>query len=143
MVGLEFIETVDADRVRSPLCEVGAQVQRELDLFFSGSLRHFSAGFSLAESSDFQRRVLEECSRVEFGGRITYGELASRLGAPGASRAVGNALRHNPIALIIPCHRVTRSDGALGGYGGEDTRQRKKALLDLEQRALIAEPSAP
>ena len=65
-------------------------------------------------------------------------ELAEEIGAPRAARAVGNALRSNPITIVIPCHRVVRSDGSLGGYGGEDREQRKATLLELELSSAAA-----
>ena len=76
--------------------------------------------------------MLQHCETIEYGDRISYGELAEEIGAPRAARAVGNALRSNPITIVIPCHRVVRSDGRIGGYGGVDLEQRKARLLELE-----------
>lgn len=78
----------------------------------------------------FQRAVLRAAARIPRGKVTTYGELAANLGRPGAARAVGNALAANPFPLIVPCHRVIRSDGTIGGFtGGEDLKRR---LLELE-----------
>jgi O-6-methylguanine DNA methyltransferase len=80
----------------------------------------------------FQRRVWEALRGIPRGETRTYGELAARLGSPGAARAVGAACRANPVSVLIPCHRVVRAGGALGGYyWGLD---RKRALLDLERK---------
>ena len=69
-------------------------------------------------SRGYRREVLEALRRVPFGRTVTYGELAGRTGRPGASRAVGSAMATNPIPIVVPCHRVVRTGGALGGYGG-------------------------
>ena len=78
----------------------------------------------------FQRRVLPAEFQVPRGRVTTYGRLAARIGAPGAARAVGNALSHNPFPLIIPCHRCVREDGRLGGFRGG--LEMKRALLEME-----------
>ncbi len=132
VVALQFSDRGSVSPHDSTDAEQAARVQGQLDDYFSGSLTEFSLPLALEGCGDFQRRVLEQCSRIAYGERATYGLLASQIGAPGAARAVGNALRRNPIALLIPCHRVTRADGSLGGYGGEDSHQRKRALLALE-----------
>ena len=81
-------------------------------------------------ASPFQKKVLKALRQVPFGEVISYGDLAKRIGQPGAARAVGTALAHNPIPLVLPCHRVVRRDGSLGGFsGGLDIKER---LLTLE-----------
>lgn len=79
----------------------------------------------------FSERVLDLCRKVPRGKITTYGEIARVMGKPRASRAVGQALKRNPKPIEIPCHRVVRSDGSLGGYGGSGRRrtEKKKALL--------------
>ena len=79
---------------------------------------------------DFQRRVLLETIRIPRGSVTSYGDLAKKISAPGAARAVGSALAKNPFPLIIPCHRVVKSDGSVGQFGGGT--EFKKALLRLE-----------
>ncbi len=115
----------------APLC-------RQLDSYFAGSAVQFSAAIDWSQFEPFQRRVLQRCATVAYGDRISYGELAEEIGSPRAARAVGNALRSNPVAIVIPCHRVVRSDGSLGGYGGEDPQQRKAKLLNLEISSVSA-----
>jgi len=78
----------------------------------------------------FQRRVWEELRTIPRGSTVTYGELASRIGLPGAARAVGAAVARNPVSIVVPCHRVVGADGSLTGYAGGV--ERKRALLALE-----------
>jgi len=86
----------------------------------------------LATLTPFQQRVLRECARIPKGTTITYAELARRIGKPHAARAVGNALAINPLAPSIPCHRVVRSDGGLGGYSARGGTGKKALLLKKE-----------
>ena len=83
------------------------------------------------QGTPFQRHVWRVLQRIPYGETLSYGEVARRIGQPGAARAVGAAARSNPIAIIIPCHRVVGSDGSLTGYAGG--LQRKAGLLALEQ----------
>lgn len=82
--------------------------------------------------TDFQLRVLEEILKIPFGKVRTYSWIAKRAGFPGAARAVGSVLRKNPYPLLIPCHRVVKSDGALGRYSGGKGVKRK--LIEFEKR---------
>ena len=86
-----------------------------------------------AAGTPFQRQVWEELRRIPYGETISYGELARRIGRPTASRAVGAANGRNPIAIVVPCHRVIGADGTLIGYGGG--LRVKETLLSLERRA--------
>ena len=110
---------------------------RWLDLYFSGRVPDFTPRLSLRGSA-FRKAVWGILRRIPYGERMTYGEIAARLsekrGSPTSARAVGGAVGHNPISLIIPCHRVVGSDGSLKGYAGG--MQRKKYLLALEYFAL-------
>ncbi|MEP6769217.1 MAG: methylated-DNA--[protein]-cysteine S-methyltransferase [Acidobacteriota bacterium] len=104
-------------------------VRRQLAEYFEGQRTSFDLPLAPA-GTVFQRRVWEELVRIPFGERLTYGELARRLGRPAAFRAVGAANGANPIAIVIPCHRVVGSDGSLTGYGGG--LPLKRWLLDHE-----------
>ena len=84
------------------------------------------------EGTNFQRTVWKEISKIPFGETRTYKELAIAIGKPNSSRAVANACGKNPYPVIIPCHRVIRSDGKLGGYSGVGGVKKKKELLKLE-----------
>jgi methylated-DNA-[protein]-cysteine S-methyltransferase len=92
---------------------------------------------SLDGEPPFRRRVLLAARRVPYGQVRTYGWLAGRVAAPGAQRAAGQAMRWNPLPLVIPCHRVIRADGKLGGFGGGSDM--KRALLQLEGVCLAGE----
>jgi methylated-DNA-[protein]-cysteine S-methyltransferase len=104
-------------------------LQERIVAYFEGENFDFSTdpAVSLDGLSPFDRKVLQTCRKIPSGETTTYGDLAVRIGHPGAARAVGSALAHNPIPLIIPCHRVLRTDGSLGGFsapGGTTTKQR-------------------
>lgn len=107
------------------------QTKKELDLYFKGDLKKFSVKLDLNQvNSPIQKEVLKELKKTGYGNRTTYGELANRIGSPRASRAVGSALAKNPIAIILPCHRVLSKTGKGSGYaGGMD---KKDKLLALE-----------
>jgi len=112
-------------------------LQERIAAYFEGENVDFSTdpAVNLDHLNAFDRKVLQTCRKIPSGETTTYGELAVRVGHPGAARAVGAALARNPIPLIIPCHRVLRSDGTLGGFsapGGLTTKQR---LLRHEQAA--------
>lgn len=107
-----------------------AEVSTQLDEYFAGRRKTFDVAMTL-EGTDFQRRVWAELSAIPYGETISYGELARRVGNPKASRAVGSANGHNPVAVIVPCHRVIAGNGTIGGYGGG--LERKVHLLELEQ----------
>jgi O-6-methylguanine DNA methyltransferase len=110
----------------SPLLEKAA---RELSDYFAGKLRRFTVPVK-PEGTEFERRVWSALLDIPWGETRTYGEIAAIAGNPKASRAVGRAVGANPVAIIVPCHRVIGKDGSLTGYaGGID---RKKTLLAIE-----------
>jgi methylated-DNA-[protein]-cysteine S-methyltransferase len=111
-------------------------VRRELDEYFAGRREVFEVPIDWRLSRGFRRTVLERLyAEVPFGRTVSYLELAGVAGNPRASRAVGTAMATNPIPIIVPCHRVLRSGGALGGYGGG--LDAKRHLLALEQQQLF------
>lgn len=101
----------------------------QLSSYFAGALRTFDVPLAY-QGSRFQQQVWGELLRIPYGQTCSYGAIAQRLGDVGATRAVGMANHHNPIAIVIPCHRVVNAKGDIGGYGGEVWR--KRWLLDLE-----------
>ncbi|MBM3299086.1 MAG: methylated-DNA--[protein]-cysteine S-methyltransferase [Deltaproteobacteria bacterium] len=102
----------------------------ELDLYFSGKLKTFSVPLDPAAGTVFQRLVWDELTRIPYGETRTYGEIAEAVGIRRGARAVGLANRSNWIPIVIPCHRVIRANGSLGGYAsGTDIKRR---LLELE-----------
>lgn len=106
---------------------------RQLRAFFAGELHRFDLPLA-PQGTEFQKRVWDALLEIPFGETTSYGELARRLGNPTASRAVGLANGSNPIAIIIPCHRVIGSNGKLTGYGGG--LPNKRWLLDFEHSQL-------
>jgi methylated-DNA-[protein]-cysteine S-methyltransferase len=106
--------------------------RRELDEYFAGRRRTFELKLDRHLTRGFVRRVLDATARIPYGSVSTYGRVAAEAGSPRGSRAAGNALGANPIPIIVPCHRVLRSGGELGGYGGGP--ERKRVLLETERR---------
>ncbi|MGH2582077.1 MAG: methylated-DNA--[protein]-cysteine S-methyltransferase [Anaerolineales bacterium] len=100
--------------------------------YLSGKRDRLELDVDLSGITPFQRAVLEATRKVPRGQVSTYGEIARRIGNPKAVRAVGQALRRNPIPIVVPCHRVIASDGTLGGYAGNMRDRRKVELLRLE-----------
>jgi methylated-DNA-[protein]-cysteine S-methyltransferase len=94
-----------------------AKIARQVEEYFAGRRRRFEIDLA-PEGTAFQREVWARLAEIPFGKTTTYGALAAKLGRPKASRAVGRANATNPIALIVPCHRVVGSDGTLTGYAG-------------------------
>ena len=105
-------------------------VTQELTEYFAGTRREFSVPLDLQNVTDFRAAVLRELAKVPYGETTSYAELARAVGNPKAVRAVGSACATNPLPLFIPCHRVLRSDGQLGGYRGGT--EAKRFLLRLE-----------
>ncbi len=119
---------VGADAGCTPLI---AEAFLQLDAWLSGDLRAFTLPLA-PEGSGFKRRVWSALSEIPYGQTRSYAEVAVAIGSPGASRAVGAACASNPLPIVIPCHRVVRSDGSIGGYlGGVPV---KRWLLELERR---------
>ena len=105
---------------------------RQVSEYFAGSRTAFDVPVDLEGVTDFQRAVLEAASRIPFGEAASYREMAIAAGTPGAVRAAGSAMGANPVPILIPCHRVIRSDGSPGLYGGGE--ETKLWLLDFERR---------
>jgi methylated-DNA-[protein]-cysteine S-methyltransferase len=105
--------------------------QQELSEYFAGKRREFTVPINL-QGTAFQKKAWEALRRIPFGATISYGEQARDLGLAAAVRATGTANGRNPIAIIVPCHRVVRGDGTLGGYAGGV--EFKASLLALESR---------
>jgi methylated-DNA-[protein]-cysteine S-methyltransferase len=122
-----------AARVSPRVLEAPAEldeVRRELDLYFAGKLDHFNLPLDWRLSGGFRQRVLRAIDRIPYGQTHSYTEVARKAGNERAVRAAGSACGSNPIPLVVPCHRVLRTSGALGGYGGG--LPMKQALLELE-----------
>lgn len=111
-----------------------AAARRQVEEYFRGERTAFELPVA-PRGSDFQRRVWAELARIPYGRTVSYGELARRVGRPGAARAVGRANATNPIPVVLPCHRVVGADGTLTGYAGG--MERKERLLALEGARLL------
>ena len=113
-------------------------LQQQIIAYFEGDYIQFSRVIPLILDgfSSFGISVLETCREIEIGQTITYGQLAKKAGKTNASRAVGNILAKNPLPLIIPCHRIIRSDGKMGGFSAPGGINLKKKLLELECKIL-------
>jgi methylated-DNA-[protein]-cysteine S-methyltransferase len=132
-VRLESLLDRLADRISPRVVEAPARldpIRRELDEYFAGTRRAFDTPVDWRLTQGFTRRVLRATARIPYGAASTYRDVASRAGSGRAVRAAGNALGANPIPIVVPCHRVVRTGGALGGYGGGV--ERKRFLLELE-----------
>jgi len=131
-----------ADRLSPRVLEAPVEldeVRRELDLYFDGKLDRFDLPLDWRLSGGFRQRVLRAINRIPYGQTRSYTEMARKAGNERAVRAAGSACGSNPIPLVVPCHRVLRTSGALGGYGGG--LPMKQALLELE--GSLDAPSVP
>ena len=105
----------------------------ELEAYFAGKFQDFTVPIA-PSGTEFRKRVWAALTTIPYGQTISYKELAQRIGQPGAARAVGGANNHNPISIIVPCHRVIGASGALVGYGGG--LENKRILLEHEMKVV-------
>ena len=102
----------------------------QLDQYFTRRRKRFHLPLDFSGATEFQRRIFERLIDIPYGRIVSYGDIADEMGDPGAARAVGQAVGANPLPIVVPCHRVVRSDGRLGGYSLG--LRRKVALLSVE-----------
>ena len=127
-----YADTLDAEYAEKAL-PIFDETAKWLDLYFAGIAPDFTPKLSLRGTS-FRRRVWDVLLTIPYGHTMTYGEIAKALGCR-SCQAIGGAVGHNPISLIIPCHRVVGADGSLTGYaGGVD---KKRRLLEMEQAGFV------
>ncbi|AEV89236.1 methylated-DNA-protein-cysteine methyltransferase [Actinoplanes sp. SE50] len=107
----------------------------QLTAYFAGESTAFTVPVRMRGGSDFERAVWTEIAKIPYGEMMTYGAIATALGDPGAARAVGTACNHNPVPVIVPCHRVVGAGGRMVGFGGG--LERKRRLLELEARVAL------
>lgn len=121
------------DAVENPrlLPEFAADLVR----YFAGEQVQFDVPIDWRGFSNFEVDVWRACAKIGYGKTASYKALADEIGCPGAARAVGTAMSHNPVAPVVPCHRVLKSDGSLGGYSGPGGLKQKQSLLDMEASA--------
>ena len=134
LTGVHFVdESASADVTGHPV-PVLLEARRQLERYLGGRLQEFRLPLA-ARGTQFQQRVWSELRNIPYGATASYGEIAARLGMPsGGARAVGLANGSNPIAIVVPCHRVIGSTGTLTGYAGG--LHRKRFLLGLEATAM-------
>jgi methylated-DNA-[protein]-cysteine S-methyltransferase len=119
----------DADWIESPRHAPFGEARRQLGEYFAGARREFDLPLA-AQGTPFQRKVWQALRQIRYGETQSYGEVAARIRNPAASRAVGLANGRNPIAVVVPCHRVIGANGSLTGFGGGLAR--KRWLLEHE-----------
>jgi methylated-DNA-[protein]-cysteine S-methyltransferase len=130
-------DRLGAQPVEAPGSPLLAEAVRQVDAYFAGRRRDFELPLDWSLIAGFNRQVLRElASGVPYGAVVGYGDLAKRVGQPGAAQAVGMAMGANPLPVVVPCHRVVESDGGIGGFGGGLETKRK--LLALE--GVLPEP---
>ena len=120
----------DGERGDSVITPFTMSVKSELNDYFAGGTKELAVPFVM-EGTVFQVLVWEELLRIPYGSVVTYGEVAARMGRPGACRAVGMACNRNPLLIVVPCHRVVGAGGKLTGYAAGV--ERKEFLLELEK----------
>ncbi len=140
---LEFLEEEEGDHVVDLLAHGAeadpaglAPVLDQLDAYFAGDLRTFDVPVDWSTVGGFTARALRAVCEIPYGETASYGEIAVQAGAPRAHRAVGTACAHTPISIVVPVHRVVRSDGTIGQYGAHP--ERKRWLLEREAAAVAS-----
>ncbi|MFH8802962.1 methylated-DNA--[protein]-cysteine S-methyltransferase [Streptomyces sp. NPDC017936] len=124
-------DRLGAEPVEAPGSPLLTEAIRQVEDYFAGARRDFALPLDWSLISGFNRQVLRElASGVAYGAVVGYGDLAKRVGQPGAAQAVGTAMGANPLPVVVPCHRVVERDGGIGGFGGGLETKRK--LLALE-----------
>jgi len=121
-----------AVRAAGHIGKILEQAREELREYLAGERTFFTVPVDLSQVPPFERSALEMAAQIPYGEVRSYKWIAERLGKPEAARAVGNAMASNPVPIIVPCHRVVRTDGSLGGYSFGLVR--KESLLELERR---------
>jgi len=140
LAGPEKVESQLLQNLRGPRYDKSLYktAQEQITAYFEGACINFvNVPIVLDGFSSFLSSALNVCRNIGFGRTVSYSALAKKIGRPAAARAVGSALARNPLPLIIPCHRIVRSDGNIGGFSAPGGRDLKAKLLKHEQAALI------
>ena len=131
VTGIDFAEEYPEEKEQQERTEVSDEAARQLEEYFQGKRKTFKLPLKL-KGTEFQKLVWDALLTIPYGETRSYSEIACQIGRPKASRAVGMANHRNPVAIVVPCHRVIGKNGSLTGYaGGLD---KKEKLLDLERR---------
>jgi methylated-DNA-[protein]-cysteine S-methyltransferase len=118
-----------------------AEAERQLRQYLTGKRTEFELPLEARRGTEFERRVWAAIASIPYGHTRSYGEIAGEVGEPAAAQAVGIACNHNPLPIVVPCHRVIGADGKLVGFGGG--LHRKRWLLQLEAKVRIEREFAP
>jgi len=118
-----------------PPSPVAQRFVEQAEAYYQGRRVEFDLPLDLSGVSGFEAKVYRALQKVGYGQVQSYGWLAKKAGAPGGARAVGAALKKNPVPLLVPCHRIVRADGGLGGFSGSGGIKLKKWMLELEAKA--------
>lgn len=121
---------IATDRLSTQPSPMTKQVAEQLDRYFAGELQDWELKLDWQLSRGFRQAALRTAAEIPYGATRSYGEIAAQAGNPKAARAVGTAMAQNPISIVVPCHRVVRSGGEIGKYGGGSPA--KRWLLDME-----------
>jgi len=131
--GLQELQRTD-ENPKPPKTPFGRDVRDQLKAYFAKKTTTFDIKLDL-QGTDFQKKVWDELQKIPYGSMVTYGTVAQRIGNPKASRAIGSANNRNPVAIVVPCHRVVGAKGHLVGYAGG--LEMKAFLLQLEGALLV------
>ena len=133
-MGVETTDRAWGPEAATPVLQAAVE---QLEAYFTGDLEEFDLPLA-PEGTGFQKRVWSALTRIPYGATVTYAHIADRIGAPTAARAVGAANGRNPIAIVVPCHRVIGANGAMTGYAGGIWRKERLLALERGERALVA-----
>jgi methylated-DNA-[protein]-cysteine S-methyltransferase len=138
--GLQVFKTLIADNKdvsNGRALDIVHEAVRQVQQYFNWERREFDLPLDLEGFTDFRRKVLLETARIPYGSTASYGEIAARVHNPKASRAVGGAMAHNPMVLVVPCHRVLASDGSMHAFSSPGGIATKVKLLELEGYRIV------
>ncbi len=133
LLGVEFIPFIEKPEGGSMILQ---EAKWQIQAYFEGKRKDFNLNLHI-DAPTFHKEVYSALMNVPYGTTITYNELASLVGKPSASQAVGQAVKHNPFPIIIPCHRVIKSDGSLGEYSGAGGVKTKEWLINHEKGIIL------
>ena len=140
-VGLTNIFLLNEDETTPGDNQLSSSILKEtksqLERYLTGDLKKFDLPLDWSGLTPFRQKALKETAQIPWGELITYGELAMRAGSYRGARAAGGALAHNPFLIVVPCHRVIGSDGALHGFSAQGGLKLKQRLLELEGHQII------
>ena len=118
-------------------CEVVSATRKQLDEYFLGERQNFDLPLNMSQGSRFEQSVWRVLQEIPYGETLSYGQVAKKVGCPKGARAVGNAVGSNPLLIVVPCHRVIKGDGTIGGFSAG--LEKKRGLMRIEKISLLKE----